>query len=67
MDIRTPLSFTIHYLSGGHTSASEISTAVFFLSIEVNFIYTKGITFSLSLFYTDMLYLYTVTVNVCRF
>lgn len=30
MDIRTPLSFTIHYLSGGHTSASEISTAVFF-------------------------------------
>lgn len=48
MDIRTPLSFTIHYLSGGHTctSASEISTVVFFLSIEVNFVYTKGITFS---------------------
>lgn len=46
MDIRTPLSFTIHCLSGGHTSASEISTAVFFLSIEVNFVYTKGITFS---------------------
>lgn len=39
----------------------------FFLSIEVNFIYTKGITFSLSLFNTYMLYLYTVTVNVCWF
>lgn len=48
-------------------SFRNFNSCFFFLSIEVNFIYTKGITFSLSLFYTYMLYLYTVTLNVCRF
>lgn len=59
MDIRTPLSFTIHYLSGGHTSASEISTAVFFFCQLKLTLFTQKESHSLN---EPLLYLHVVSL-----
>lgn len=47
MDIRILFSFIIYYLLGGYICilVLEILIVVFFLLIEVNFVYIKGIIF----------------------
>lgn len=45
MDIRILFSFIIYYLLGGYILVLEILIVVFFLLIEVNFVYIKGIIF----------------------
>lgn len=45
MDIRILFSFIIYCLLGGYILVLEILIVVFFLLIEVNFVYIKGIIF----------------------